>query len=218
MTQSIVLDHRRLIAQCASEYDTMAHSLLSRLKALHEQGPALNPGSLIDFGWSLLQIQAHPQHWVVCEPAYDSDPITWRPEVNETLWVMQQQATLLAELNLVSGQRTRGDQWLWLQPDALTAPDVYLNRSEPSHAQDSGWYIRADTTTNQKGDSRARAIMAGTLARYKPEWLGVLALPIGCLARFEQNHLTAIFDARQQRIYSTQAKPIRLHTSETSDE
>jgi hypothetical protein len=200
MSQSIILDGHTLVANCAPDYDTMARSLLLRLQQLHERGPALKPGSHVDFGWSMLQIEAHPQHWVVCEPDYDSDPMIWLPKVDDTLWVLQQQAALLGSLDLASSLRTRGDQWLLLQPGALTAMEIYLHRSEPINEQDSGWYIGVETA-EQNVERRALPVMAGTLIQNKPQWLSVLALPTGYLVHFERDRLVDIFDAEQRCVY-----------------
>lgn len=201
MTQSLDIGGHRVFANCNAEHDAMARALLAKLAQLHQAGPPLQPGSKIDFGWSMLQIEAHPDHWVVCEPDYESDPLDWKPQVDDTLWVMQQQATLHAALGHISGLRTRGDQWLLLQPSALTAADVFLHRSSPTDAQNSGWYIGVDSSADAELDQPAESVIAGALLLAKPEWLCTLSLPVGYLVHFNQDELADIMDDRQACIY-----------------
>ena len=201
MTQSIILDGHRLIAQCADAHDIAARSMLEKFAKLHAAGPRLKPGSRIDFGWAPLQIEARGDDWLVCEPDFDSEPMRWRPTVDQTLAILQAQAALITELG-VPAKQTRGDQTLWLAPDALDAPRVYLNRNEASEPTESGWYIGRDRSDAESGEvQRARRVRAGTLASRKPEWVAVLALPARYLAIFEHGELAEIYDDRDECIF-----------------
>ena len=73
---------------------------------------------------------------------------------------MQQQAALHDVLGNLPSERTRGDQWLLVQPDAVIAPESYLHRSAVS-GQDSGWYIGVENAPE------------GTTATPENPWLPV---------------------------------------------
>jgi hypothetical protein len=201
MTQSIDIDGHHVIANCAAERDVAARSLLKALEQMHRAGPALHPGSHIDFGWSLLQIEAHPGHWVVCEPEYGTDPMTWKPQVDDTLSVLQQQAATRALVGNAKSERTRGDQWLLVQPGAFDAAEVYLHRSAATTAQDSGWYIGVENASASKPVEKASPMIAGLLLQAKPAWLSVLALPKGFLVHFGRDSLIDVHDDNGARLY-----------------
>jgi hypothetical protein len=201
MTQSIILDGHRLIARCADAYDIAARSMLAKFAQLHAAGPRLKPSSRIDFGWAPLQIEAQGDDWLVCEPDFDSEPMRWRPSVDQTLAVLKAQAALITDLG-VPPKQTRGDQTLWLAPDALEASSVYLHRNEPRSADESGWYIGRERTTGDSSDlQRAQPVRVGRLLSRKPEWVAVLALPAHYLVLFEQGRLTAIYDDEDRCIF-----------------
>lgn len=201
MTQSIRLEGHLLIAPCSEQHDLAARSMLDTFARLHAAGPKLAPGSHIDFGWATLQIEARGEDWLVCEPDFDSEPMRWLPSVDATLGVLQVQAALMRELG-VPPRATRGDQTLWLAPDALDAPRVYLHRTEPESAAECGWYIGREREDGDEAEPRhALRVRAGRLLTLKPAWLPVLALPAGYLVQFEDGAIAAIHNDQDRCIY-----------------
>lgn len=201
MTQSIDLDSNTLVANCDARWDVAARSMLDALAAMHRRGPRLKPGSQIDFGWAILQIEAHPDHWAVCEPDYSKAPLEWKPQVDETIWTLNHQAALHAKLPGVAVERTRGDQQFHLAPDALFADIAYLHRLSPSSAQDSGWYAATRGDLMDLALEQTQPVMAGSLLEVEPEWTSVLNLPVGFVAQFDHDRLVAVFDAQRKQAY-----------------
>ena len=82
-----------VVAECGEDLVNQAEALLSNFEQLHRQGPALHPGSVIQFGWSRLVLEADNNNLVVCEPDFDADPIHQTvPTVDRTLRVVSEQA------------------------------------------------------------------------------------------------------------------------------
>jgi len=201
VSQSIHIGSQQLVATCSESHDLAARSMLKTLARQHEAGPPLVPGTRIDFGWAVLQIETRGDLWLVCEPDFDSEPMRWRPTVDTTLGVLDAQALLLRALN-VGPEATRGDQTLWLAPDALDADCVYLHRSAPDAPTDSGWYIGRDLSGDARTETaKAVRTQAGRLLTLKPDWLSVLALPRDYLVQFSGGTLFAIYDDHDERIY-----------------
>jgi len=201
MTMHIHIDGHTLIAACSERHDLAARSMLDTFARLHAAGPKLAPGSRIDFGWAVLQIEAQGKDWLVCEPDFDSEPMRWLPSVDATLGVLQSQAALMRELG-VAPRATRGDQTLWLAPDALDASGVYLHRTEPESAAECGWYIGRERGEGDDAEpQRALRVRAGRLLTLRPAWLPFLALPAGYLVKFENDAVTAIYDDRDELIH-----------------
>jgi len=201
MTERIFIEGRSLTAACSERRNLAARSMLERFAQLDAAGPRLHPGSRIDFGWAVLQIEAQGEDWLVCEPDFESEPMRWLPSVDATLGVLDGQAALMRRLG-VPPRATRGDHTLWLAPDALEAPRVYLHRTEPESAAECGWYIGRDRQGEDDDQARrALKVRAGRLLTLKPEWLPVLALPPGYLVQFEDGEIAAIYDDKDRCIY-----------------
>ncbi|MFC4527120.1 hypothetical protein ISN76_10480 [Dyella halodurans] len=149
----------------------------------------------------MLQIEAHADHWVVCEPDYSQAPLQWKPQVDETIWTLNHQAALHAKLPEVAVERTRGDQQFHLAPDALFADIAYLRRLPPSSARDSGWYATTSRDSTNAVLQQTQPALAGSLLEVEPEWTAVLNLPVGFVAQFDHDRLVAVFDARRNLVY-----------------
>ena len=70
MTAEIEIEGHRLVAVCPDDLNAAAQSMLAKFAELHARGPALHPGSVIDFGWAPLRIEAMGDVWFVCEPDF----------------------------------------------------------------------------------------------------------------------------------------------------
>ena len=207
MTQSLRINEHLLIAACSEQHDQAARAMLDHFALLDAAGPQLAPGSRIDFGWAPLQIEARGKDWFVCEPDFDSEPMRWRPSVDATLGVLQSQAALVRQSG-VAPLATRGDQTLWLTPDALDAARVYLHRTEPDSPAECGWYVGCAQDDRDDAEPRhAVRVRAGRLLTLKPEWLPALILPTGYLVNFEQGRLAEIYDDQDKCIYPAETEP-----------
>jgi hypothetical protein len=202
MTQAIHLGDRQLIAHCSAQHDPGAHRLLENLARVDADGPPLAPGSKIDYGWALLQIEAHGEDWLVCEPDFESEPMHWLPSVDATLGVLEAQAEFVQRFG-VAPQPTRADRTLWLMPDAATVPCVYLHRTPPDSPGDSGWYVGCDVDSGIPGQ-RATRVPAGRLLSRRPALVAALAMPLGYLLRFEGDELVEVIDDAERVAYERQ--------------
>ena len=79
MTAEIEIEGHRLVAVCPDDLNAAAQSMLAKFAELHARGPALHPGSVIDFGWAPLRIEAMGDVWFVCEPDFAHDRLDVEP-------------------------------------------------------------------------------------------------------------------------------------------
>lgn len=200
MTQSVQINGKRLIAACAPVLDEPAAGLLKQLAALHMKGPALHPGSIIDFGWVPLQIQCDGDDWIVCEPDFGAEPLRWRPKVDVTLDTLDRQLALVRRLGLLPSP-ARWDQTVLVAPGADAAASLFFERSPPADAHDSGWYIGVDLPGVEPDRRQADRFSVGELAVARPAWAGLFALPVGYLAFFRNGRVCEVLDPSDREIF-----------------
>ena len=209
MTRSIRLGNRTLTARCDSALDDAAASLLERLLVLHERGPALRPGSVVDFVWLPLRIEQDGEDaggWQVCEPEFGSEPLQWRPGVDATLTVVQQQLEWARRIG-ARPQPPRWNQFVRAEPDAERADHAFFVRQRAHGENDSGAVLgieRPDMTPEQAAELRRRAdnVPVGEWAQRHPGLSGLLALPPGYMAFLRGGEIAQINDPSDQTVYT----------------
>jgi hypothetical protein len=201
MTVESHLNNNRLVAVCPESLNKPAESLLAKFAELDARGPRLQPGSIIDFGWAPLRIEAIGDAWFVCEPDFAHDAEGFVPTVAVTLQVLDGQARVIRQLR-VNSHVTRFDQTVLIDERAWQAPRVVIDRITTKIPRDSGWHVMPAGTEAPDQPSQSKPINAGKLATLRPEWMKVFALPPGYLTVFDQSHLAEVYDDKSHRIAS----------------
>lgn len=199
MTARIDLDRQALIAECPEPLTGAARSLLEKLRELHARGPALHPGSVIEFGWAPLRIEESDDAWYLCEPEFAHGAQRFVRGVGVTLRVLDDQARVIHLVGAVP-RATRFDETVLVADQAWDAPKVICDRARTEVARYSGWYIGPDDSGRERSDPSAKPVTAGELAVRRPQWMAVLALPPGYLAAFEDDRLTAVYDDSSREV------------------
>ena len=79
---------------------------------------------------------------------------------------------------------------------AINAPDVYMNRSDKTRNGDSGWYfgLLNDEKEDQHDPDELITVPTRELLKFRGEALRVLQMPVGTVAVFHDNTMTALVD------------------------
>jgi hypothetical protein len=185
-----------VIALCGKDLADQAAALLSKLEQLHQRGPALHPGSVVQFGWSRLVLEADDQDLVVCEPDFDGDPFhDTVPEVDRTLRVASGQAGICRLVRAV-GPDVSFDQTMIVARKHVAAPKIYLDRRATELGGFSGWYLgpfEEEVTVQNHGSLERLYIYQ--LLELRPAVLTVLNLPVNYLVAFSGDRIEMIFDS-----------------------
>ena len=202
MTAEIEIEGHRLVAVCPDDLNAPAQSMLAKFAELHARGPALHPGSVIDFGWAPLRIEAMGEVWFVCEPDFAHDGQTFVPRVAVTLRVLDEQARVI-ELVRAKPCATRYDETVRIDKRGWDSPRVMVTRLPTKTPKDSGWYIMPDETEASPHPDE-QSMTAGKLATSRPAWTKVFALPAKYLAIFEGDRLLEVYDEESRQVGSFQ--------------
>jgi len=184
-----------LAVECDARLRGSAEALLDRLRTLSDEGIALQAGSRIQYGWSVLTLQAEGGLLRLCEPDFDGDALHHiRPTLDTSLDIFEQQTQVLHRSSLTGMQILFSDD-LFVRNRALEAPHQFLKRQVPAGGQDSGWYIgNLDRIEAGEPDDDSEIIQVFELLRRRPALLQVLMLPPRTLVVFRADAISEILD------------------------
>jgi len=97
--------------------------------------------------------------------------------------------------NLTVERRERDpDKRVVVEKDCWQAPEVYLEATEPTSEQDSGWFLGMAGEGPADPKRELQFIRVVDLVQARPDLAAILALPIGTLAGFDAGGLAALLD------------------------
>ena len=185
-----------VVAHCGADLSVQAEALLAKLEQLHQSGPALHSGSVVQFGWSRLVLEADGTNLVVCEPDFANDPFSKTvPEVSWTLRVASEQAGI-CRLVQALGQDVSFDQTVLVAKGHLSTSRIYLDRRQPDVRDFSGWYLGPFTEEAPVHDQdQLELLYIFQLLQLRPAVLKVLNLPFNYVVVFNEDAIDMIFDS-----------------------
>ncbi|MGN0469606.1 MAG: hypothetical protein ACI4GV_01660 [Acutalibacteraceae bacterium] len=153
------------------------------------------------FGWAYFfldkrQDENGEEYWVVQTTDYKKNPMNDKTDnVTVSLLVQNMQIETVQTAKVQPLAATFKDTVLVLK-EAMTAKDVYMNRTEAEKEGDSGWYFGLLDDPNEENHSADDYIVIATyeFLKFRSEALRVLEMPVGTVAVFHENTLTALVD------------------------
>ena len=188
---------RTLVACCDPALHIQAESVLHLLGELAEHG-SLREGSRIRLGLSQLTVRARDNQLLLLQPRFEADVRELSDDITQTLSLLADQAALAQQLG-VAIQPTSFDHRMVVACGALAHAHIYLERSEPTDDNDSGWYIGP---ADEPGEVECEHRRVYELVRERPALLRVLGLPSGYLVAFEGDAIKTVLDTRDQDLWA----------------
>ena len=166
------------------------------------------------FGWAYFYMSPREDEngnkfWLVQTGDYDKDPQKDRIDnctVSLVVQNMQIEAVQIAKVN--PEPATCKDTVLVLK-EAMNAEDVYMNRSEAAKDGDSGWYFGLLDDPNEENHTADDYIRVPSceLIKFRTEALRVMQMPVGTVAVFHENEMTALIDSEDRPLkFTTEAE------------
>ncbi len=160
---------------------------------------------VMGFGWSYFYTSERKDNngntfYVVQTNDYKKNPFTTRTDdVTLALLVQNMQVETVRVAGVQPEASIFKDTILVLK-EAINSPDVYMNRTDPAKEGDSGWYFGLLNDPNEETHTsdEYQKIPAFELFKFRSEALRVLELPVGTVAVFHNNTMTALVDGNDQ--------------------
>lgn len=181
--------------ECDAAFASRAHSTLRVLAERDARRPALAAGSRVQFGWSVLTMQAEPGGLRVMAPDYSRDALhKLDPNLDETFRVVGAQVAVLRATG-ATGVDARFESMVLVDRRAKAAAGLFLRRLESVDKNDSGWVIGDLNDPPAPNDtSTLEATRVYQLLRTHPAALQLLALPVGWFAALRADRIVKILD------------------------
>ena len=178
-----------------------AASLLRTLNQLSEQTNIFSPNFALNYGWARYYLSKRKYknavYYVIQTADYQNDPMNLRTDDCTTpLIVQNMQVDTNVKAKVREPEPTLFCDTILVLKEAINAKDVYMNRSEATKNGDSGWYFGLLNDENEgKHDTDELVNMPSyELMKFRGEALRVLQMPVGTVAVFHENTMTALVD------------------------
>lgn len=178
-----------------------ATAVLRTLKMVSEKTNIFSPTFALNYGWGRFYLSKRSEknnsYYVVQTADYKNDPMNLRTDdCSEALIVQNMQVDTNVKAKVQRPEPTLYSDTLLVLKEAINADDVYLNRTEPTKNGDSGWYfgLLNDKREGEHESDELVNLKTSALIKFRPEALRVLQMPVGTLAVFHENTMTALVD------------------------
>ncbi|MDD6490208.1 MAG: DUF2185 domain-containing protein [Clostridia bacterium] len=199
-----------------------AGAIIKTLAQISQKTDIFNGTFVMCFGWAYFfldkrQDENGEEYWVVQTTDYQKNPMNDKTDnVTVSLLVQNIQIETVQTAKVQPLAATFKDTVLVLK-EAMGAKDVYMNRTEAEKEGDSGWYFGLLDDPNEENHSADEytVIASYEFLKFRSEALRVLEMPVGTLAVFHENTLTALVDKDDNPLKFT--TPPKKEAKETPD-
>ncbi len=198
-----------------------ATSVLRTLRAISEKTNIFSPTFALNYGWARFYLSKRTEksssYYVVQTADYRNDPMTLRTDdCSDALVVQNMQVDTNVRAKVQKPEPTLYSDTILVLKEAINADDVYLNRTEPTKDGDSGWYfgLLNDEREDQHEHDELVTLRTSELIKFRPEALRVLQMPVGTLAVFNKNTMTALVDKDDNPLEYTTEEDRRKYIEE----
>ncbi len=182
-----------------------AGAIFKVLMQVSQKTNIFNNKFVLCFGWGFFFLREREDEegnkfWLVESTDFDKDPLKNRTEnVTASLIIQNMQMETVQVAKVQPEAVTMRDTLLVLK-EAMNASDVYMSRNDKTKDGDSGWYFGLLDDPNEENHSPDDYVRVPTfyLMKIRSEALRVLQLPVGTVAVFHDNQMTALVDADDQ--------------------
>lgn len=189
-----------------------ATSLLRTFNQLSRQTNIFTPNFALNYGWARYYLSKRQDknfvYYVVQTADYKNDPFKLRTDdCTDPLIIQNMQVDTNMRAKVEQPEPTLYSDTILVLKEAINAQDVYVNRSEKTKNGDSGWYFGLLNDENEGKHEPDELVTMHTfeLIKFRGEALRVLQMPVGTLAVFHDNTMTALVDKNDNPLEFTTA-------------
>lgn len=187
-----------------------AGAVMNVLTQVSHKVNIFNNKFVLCFGWSFFfltekQDENGEKFWLVETSDYRKNPVRDRTD-NATLSLivqnMQREAVQVAK---VKPEGCTFKDTILVLKDAIEAEEVYMHRKDVAKDGDSGWYfgLLDDPKEEERPLSDFQAVPSYKLMEFRMGAMRVLQMPVGTVAVFKGNEMTALVDGEDKALHFT---------------
>lgn len=178
-----------------------AGAIIKTLVQISQKTDIFNGKFVMCFGWAYFfldkrQDENGEEYWVIQTTDYKKNPMNDKTDNTTVSLLVQNMQIETVQTARVQPLATTFKDTVLVLKEAIGAKDVYMNRTEPEKEGDSGWYFGLLDDPNEENHSADEytVIASYEFLKFRSEALRVLEMPVGTLAVFHENTLTALVD------------------------
>ena len=190
-----------------------ATALLRTFNQISQKANIFSPTFSLTYGWARYYLskrsEKNTSYYVVQTGDYKNNPMQLRTDdCSDALIVQNMQVDTNMKAGVGRPEPTLFSDTILVLKEAINAPDVYMNRSEATKNGDSGWYfgLLNDEREGQHENDELVTVPTSELMKFRGEALRVLQMPVGTLAVFHDNEMTALVDKDDNPLEFTTAE------------
>ena len=193
------IEDKTVNIKCDEKLKNAVDALFEVLKGLQAQRNIFDEEFILCAGWSYYFFKEYEDHWQILAPDFKKDPNKYRTDnLTVPLMVQNLQSETLNTAGVkpeTGGVPVNFRNTMLVLKDAMTAKNVYFNRTEPESENDSGWYMGLMGDENEDHQPEDYALVqTSELLKVRPLALRIFGMPVGTLAVFDGNLMTALVD------------------------
>ena len=178
-----------------------ATALLRAFNIVSKKTNIFSPTFALNYGWARFFLSKRTEksasYYVVQTADYKNNPMQLRTDdCTDALVIQNMQVDTNMRAKVEKPEVTLFSDTILVLKEAMNAPDVYMNRTEPTKNGDSGWYfgLLNDENEDKHEPDEMITLPSCELMKFRGEALRVLEMPVGTLAVFHDNEMTALVD------------------------
>ncbi|GEM_PF-631817 len=190
-----------------------AGALMNVLTQVSHKTNIFNNKFVLCFGWSFFFLteetdEKGEKFWLVKTMDFNKNPDTDRTDNLTLALIVQNMQHECVQVSKSKPEACNARDTVMVLKDAINAEDVYMHRKEATKDGDSGWYfgLLDDPDEENRPLTDFEIVPTSRLLQYRMGAMRVLEMPVGTVAVFHGNEITALVDADD--------KPLKFTTEE----
>ncbi|HCA54203.1 MAG: hypothetical protein II735_03845 [Clostridia bacterium] len=190
-----------------------AGAIMNVLTQISQKVNLFNNKFVLCFGWSFYYLVERTDEngnkfWLIETDDYTTNPLKNRTDNATVSLITQNMQRECVQVAKVKPEGCTCKDTILVLKDAIEAEEVYMHRKSPAKDGDSGWYfgLLDDPKEEERPLSDFQTVPSWQLTRIRMGAVRVLQMPVGTVAVFKGNDMTALVDGED--------RPLRFTTEE----
>ncbi len=190
-----------------------AGSIMEVLGQISQKANIFNNKFVLCFGWAFFFLtektdEKGEKFWLLETSDYNGNPMTDHSDNVTTSLIVTNMQKEAVQVSKTKPEACKMNDTILVLKEAMNAEDIYMHRKEAAKDGDSGWYfgLLDDPDEESRPSEDFERMPTYKLMGFRPGALRVLQMPVGTVAVYHQNEITALVDADD--------RPLRFTTEE----